>query len=123
LSHLSNLIFQKESWSTWRPTEKYDLVFLNHVLHEEKLDDAKNLFEKAVACLKDEGKLIVISFMGEQTESLELAAVFRMNLLLEMGSDLPALTWIRDEAKTAGIKEEAVLELPGGRVAWIGAKD
>lgn len=122
LSHYPNIVFQKESWHSWEPKENYDLVFLNHVLHEEKLDEAKKLFEKAIASVNENGKLIVISFMGEEGESLNISNIFRMNLLLEMGSDLPSLSWVRKQAEALNIKEEKTIELPGGRVAWIGVR-
>lgn len=60
--------------------------------------------------------------MGEHSEGLEVAAIFRMNLLLEMGSDLPSLVWVRKEASESGLKEEAVIDLPGGRVVWVGTR-
>ncbi len=123
LTESSNIVFQKENWHSWDPKEKYDVVFLNHVLHEEKLDGARELFRKASASVNDNGKLIVISFMAEEGEGLQTAAVFQLNLLLEMGSDLPSLDWVRKEAETVGFKEEALLKLPGGRVAWVGAHE
>lgn len=119
----SNTVFQKENWHSWEPKEKYDVVFLNHVLHEEKLDGARELFRKASASVNDNGELVVISFMAKEGEGLQTAAVFQMNLLLEMGSDLPSLDWVRKEAEAVGFKEEALLKLPGGRVAWVGVHE
>lgn len=110
--------FIEENWHFWNPKEQYELVLLGHVLHEEKKEDSHKLFQKAVNATTRGGTLIVVGF----DENNLLGKIFRMNLLLEMGSDLPTMEWIQKTAKDFELNEKNIIKLPGGRVAWVGEK-
>jgi C-methyltransferase len=110
------------NWNDWSPKRKYKLVVLAHVLHEEKFEKAHKLFSKAVRAVAKGGALIVVGFMGEEGEEKLLADIFRLNMLLEMDSDLPTREWLDERAQEFNLAPELFIKLSGGRRAWIARK-
>jgi 2-polyprenyl-3-methyl-5-hydroxy-6-metoxy-1,4-benzoquinol methylase len=120
--HAKYTTFLPTNWHTWNSTDHYDVVVLGHVLHEETFEGAQQLLQKAALATKDGGRVIVISLMSEREENKELSNIFRLNLLLEMGSNLTSIQWLREVSTDLHLAEERIIELVGGRAAWIARK-
>lgn len=109
---------QEQNWHVWEPTEQYELVMLAHVLHEEKFEDAEMLLKKASQAVAKEGSLVVVGF----SDASMVGDIFALNLLLEMGSDMPTRSWLHSVLPTLGLVVQREIELPGGRVAFHAKK-
>jgi 2-polyprenyl-3-methyl-5-hydroxy-6-metoxy-1,4-benzoquinol methylase len=117
------LKYINQNWFDFKSKKKYDYVFLSHVLHEEKKANQQKLFNIAVESLKQKGEIVVIGFTDNYNDLKNyLFDIFKLNLLLEMGGDVPTdeeILKLFRKNKTKLIKTKI---LPGGRKAFIGVK-
>lgn len=117
----SSISWLPVDWNEWTPDGRFDVVFLHHVLHEEKEPAARRLFQKCAATLSAGGHVHVIGLFPDGAVQA-LPRLFSMNVFIEIGGDNPGLAWLRSQAKEAQLVEQAVLPLPGGRTLWTAVR-
>lgn len=114
--------------SDWRdlnkhlaPNDRFDLIILSQILHEEKKENAIKLMEICSKLLVNGGQLAIIGFLDD--EAL-LTHLFSMNMLMELGSDNLTQKEISSIAKRNGINTQYTYSSStSGRMLWIGKKE
>lgn len=113
--------------SDWRdlkkhlsPNDKFDLIILSQVLHEEKREHAIKLIEICSKLLVNGGQLAVIGFLDDR---LLLTHLFSMNMLMELGSDNLTQNEISSIAESNEvITQYTYTSSTSGRMLWLGKK-
>lgn len=102
------------------PNEKFDLIILSQILHEEKREDAKRLIEISANLLSSNGQLVIIGFLDDTSF---LTHLFTLNLLMELGSDNITQQEISSVAEHYGVFLQTTYISPtSGRMLWLGRK-
>lgn len=102
------------------PNEKFDLIILSQILHEEKKEDAKRLIEICANLLSSNGQLAIIGFLDDTSF---LTHLFTLNLLMELGSDNITQQEISSLAGHYGISlQTTYISSTSGRMLWLGRK-
>lgn len=111
----------------WRrrewPPDKYDVVLLSQVLHEEDPSEAGSLFRSAVYSLK-RGALLVVVIVGDATipGGDIIHRYFSMAALAETGGSNPDQEWLTVQSNQCGLRLIAFQAIGGGRSVWIGER-
>jgi tRNA A58 N-methylase Trm61 len=102
------------------PNEKFDLIILSQILHEEKREDAKILIEICADLLSPNGQLAIVGFLDDTSF---LTHLFTLNLLMELGSDNITQHEISSVAEHNGVLLQTTYISPtSGRMLWLGQK-
>ena len=100
--------------------EKFDLIILSQILHEEKREDAKRLIEISANLLSPNGQLAIIGFLDDTSF---LTHLFTLNLLMELGSDNITEPEISSVAKQSNVfLQTTYISSTSGRMLWLGQK-
>lgn len=102
------------------PEEKFDLIILSQVLHEEKKEDAEKLIRICADLLSSNGKLAIVGFLDDTSL---LTHLFTLNMLMELGSDNLTQKEISLIAEKNGvICQSTYISQTSGRMLWLGRK-
>ena len=102
------------------PKDKFDLIILSQVLHEEKKKDAEKLIEICAELLSPNGRLAIVGFLDDNSL---LTHLFTLNLLMELGSDNLTQKDISLIAEKYGIVcQSTYTSQTSGRMLWLGQK-
>lgn len=112
----------ESSWDNWNWNSRYDCVLLSQVMHEMRAQEAKAMIERCAMSLNSGGLVVVVNTAPIDVVDSEIGATFFLNMVVELGTQSPAVQWIKDNFKDNGVLESSRITLPGARVAWIGKK-
>lgn len=102
------------------PNEKFDLIILSQVLHEEKRQDAEELIRICADLLSPNGSLAIVGFLDDTSL---LTHLFSLNMLMELGSDNLTLKDISPIAEKFGLDcFSTYISHTSGRMLWLGRK-
>lgn len=110
----------QDIYSHISPIEKYDLIILSQVLHEEKREDAEKLIRICADLLSPNGSLAIVGFLDDASL---LTHLFSLNMLMELGSDNLTLKDISPIAEKYGVFcYSTYISHTSGRMLWLGGK-
>lgn len=102
------------------PNEKFDLIILSQVIHEEKRKDGEELIKICADLLSPNGRLAIVGFLDDTSI---LTHLFTLNLLMELGSDNLTLKDISPIAEKYGVVcHSTYISQTSGRMLWLGQK-
>lgn len=102
------------------PENGFDLVILSNIVHAYAKEEIAQLLERAVACLKTDGILLIHDFFFEHYS--EKAALFDLNMLVNTyNGQVFSARWVREELKKQRMTVTDLLPLESDTALLIAA--